>query len=176
MAYSTLTSLSLSASGGPLPYSYGFPAGAPVNYIYILNAPIPGGSSYDLATVYAFNASGSGGSTYDLILFRLDFQNSQTSATATGSMQITFSTDVIFSDWGAGFGLAGGWMNGSTPLIDGDLLVAGNYALSFSATDSSGFVQNITAAASFAAPAVPLPGAAGLAVCGLLGLSRRWRR
>ena len=77
--------------------------------------------------------------------------------------------------------LPGTWLSGSSPIALGQVFAAGQHTFGWS-LDPSGAWPNsgtnyamqlgVTAAAS----AIPLPGAAGLAAAGLMGLARRRRR
>lgn len=92
---------------------------------------------------------------------------------------VSFATDmrvtVMTSD------LTGLWMDGSTPIASGQVFAAGSRTLHWflptptTPNDQASYVFTIGFAPA-AAGAVPLPGAAGLAAAGLVGMARRRRR
>lgn len=118
----------------------------------------------------------------DSILFTLDGPSgSHASWNGSGSLSVTFSAAVYFMDVGAVLGgVAGNWTHGGSAITANQVFSAGSYTFdfSFSTTSAPGFSGGVWVAFQAASPGggVPLPGAAGLAACGLLGLSRRRRR
>lgn len=105
-------------------------------------------------------------------------------ASSTGYLSVVFSvtlSSAVVWHNAAGLGvMAGGtWaVAGGNPLSEGDVLAACSYSFEGTINHSgtpTGFLDvafYLTAAPS----GVPLPGAAGLAAIGLVGLSRRRRR
>ena len=174
MRYTTVNSLTATMTAGSSSFTYTLPA-ASNGFYYSYNTPggvnhIVGGIAY-------------GGPTSDWIGISLDSGlNTYASGTGSATISLTFSADVTFSDFGLFlFGISSGWEYGGSALTNGQLFVASgspyvftvNYAYSGTASNYFASYGLFTLAA---APAVPLPGAAGLAACGLLGLGRRRRR
>lgn len=98
----------------------------------------------------------------------------------TISWTVTFATAVEVTSMSGE--LPGSWMWGSTPIALGQIFTAGQHTFGWSLSPGGAWPNfgtdyamqlGVTAAAS---PAIPLPGAAGLAAAGLVGLTRRRRR
>lgn len=168
--YTTVNSFSgtIAAGGTSFTYTLGGPS---TGFFY--SAPATG-SGVGVAL-------GNWSSGFDVIGILLNTNANYTSATGSGSISLTFSADVVFTDVGlASDGVSGGWIYNGSAVNDGDVFVASggpyvftiNYA--YSGASISQFIS--TGGFSLASSAVPLPGAAGLAACGLLGLGRRRRR
>jgi len=173
MKYTTVNALTATLTAGSSTFTYTLPA-ASNGFYYSYNTPggvnhVVGGLAY-------------GGPTSDMIAISLDTgSNYYTSGTGSGTISLTFSADVTFSDYGLLVrGVSSGWEYGGSAVTNGQLFVASgspyvftiNY--SYSGAPATEFISY--GLFTLAAPAVPLPGAAGLAACGLLGLSRRRRR
>jgi len=142
------------------------------------STPYLGGNAY--LNVDAFNL---GFLDFDIVRVKIGYADGTTAlaGSATGSFTLSFSTRVVFGDFGSiGGGSAATWSVNSTVLADGDIFEIGTYEFFFSNSGPFAFAQNsLMVGASFSeapATAIPLPGAAGLAACGLLGLGRRRRR
>lgn len=95
---------------------------------------------------------------------------------------VTFATSVSLTSMVAPVTFPGGWSAGGSPLSVGQVFAAGSHSFTWE-LDAGG--TNPTWAASYefglrfapaSASGVPLPGAAGLATAGLVGLGRRRRR
>lgn len=97
----------------------------------------------------------------------------------TISWTVTFATAVEVTSMSGD--LPGTWLWGSSPIALGDVFAAGQHTFGWS-LDPSGAWPNFGTDYDFqfgvaaVTGAVPLPGAAGLAAAGLVGLARRRRR
>lgn len=136
------------------------------------------GSSVASVTGLAYHDAGSD-------LLKLTYTTGATGLLPNGlthvsiNWSVNFTTDmrvtVMTSD------LTGFWMDGSTPITPGQVFAAGSGALGWflptptTPSDQTSYVFTIGFAPA-AAGAVPLPGAAGLAAVGLVGMARRRRR
>ena len=92
--------------------------------------------------------------------------------TLTGSFGVTISQAVTVEI----FNTAASWLVNGNGLTDGQTLGPGTYTIDWTFVGNRSF---LIIGLGFHQPtggAVPLPGAAGLSACGLLGLSRRRRR
>jgi hypothetical protein len=69
-----------------------------------------------------------------------------------------------------------GWLVNGNALADGDLVGAGTHTFTWGESYSSAFLYIGLTFTPGGGGAVPLPGAAGLAACGLLAVGRRRRR
>lgn len=152
------------------------------SYTYTLAAPSTGFFSSGPAAGSGVGvALGNWSTGFDVIGILLNTNSNYTSATGSGSISLTFSVDVVFADLGlASDGVSSGWIYNGSAVNNGDVFVASGspYVFTISYAYAGSSISQFTSTGGFApaSPAVPLPGAAGLAACGLLGLSRRRRR
>jgi len=143
---------------------------SPTTYAFETSIPLAAGSGlgFHYATGYA--------PLVDRFLLSLSTSASMF-AGGSGWIDVTFTSDVIFTDFGATvFGFGGGWTHASVPITDGDVFTAGSYRFDFSFSHAGAPQTSFGVGALFTAVPVPLPGAAGLAALGLLGLGRGRRR
>lgn len=150
------------------------------NGVLIYNSTTP--TTYAFETSIAlFSGSGAGfhyATSYaplvDRVLISLG-TSSSAFAGGLGWIDVTFTSDVVFTDFGATvFGFGGGWEHASVLIADGDVFTAGSYRFDFSFSHAGAPQTSFGVGALFTA--VPLPGAAGIAAFGLLGLGRGRRR
>jgi len=151
----------------------GAPVGNPLGRGHGAEVPAPP----EQRDAYSDAVSGDG-----VLLIRLHTRNGDsllppTIRVVVLSWNVDLGSDVVITGVSSDF--AGSWMNGSAPIAVGDVFTG--------ATATSGWsnLSNTIAAVpsatckfriALAAAAVPLPGAAGLAACGLLSAGRRRRR
>ena len=171
MANVIVNSFTGTITAGSTSFTYTL-SGGPTNLIWTSGSPVQSGSGQG----YAAAASLYG--LFDILFIKLGTTpNNYSTASGSGSWALTFTSDVMFANSSGGATVS--WLANGQTVNDGDIFVAGAYNFTFTynysgpATDSfaAGFVA-IQAPTS----GVPLPGAAGLAACGLLGLGRRRRR
>lgn len=157
---------------------------------------LPGATTY-YQTIPPFAAqSGSGlgmvqmvGNSFnytDIVRFSLGTNYLYADGSGSGSFSLTFSSNVTFTDLAMGWnGISSGILYNGSAVNDGDVFLASgtpynftfNYVRTGSVSQQSDVIAMFTAApGGGGGGGVPLPGAAGLAACGLLGLNRRRRR
>ena len=174
----TAMSCSITASYNQLATSY-TATGLPSNYIFANNFHTTG-----IAAVYvqAFGQFGVG----DHLLLRYQTFN-QTLLPPTSDLTaarvdwtVTFATSVSLTSMVAPF--PGAWSSGISSLSVGQVFAAGSHSFTWE-LDAGGtnptwgdFYSFGLTFAPASASGVPLPGAAGLAAAGLVGLGRRRRR
>ena len=197
-AGAALCTTSLAAAGGPSPLTYSTVNSWSVN-VTLNSDTVSGSSNTPSGLVNSFTSFPTGspftgaaqayyfstvpGSKTDLFGWR---GLSNGPAITTSSAVLTFSVTVTrastFFDLSAFEPMAPvtSWTANSNALSNGDVLAAGTYTFSGSGTWSGnsqsmgyGFFLGFIPGGG---GGVPLPGAAGLAACGLVGLSRRRRR
>ena len=151
-----------------------FTVKGPTNNLSQVSGTDQGGGSVG---VVGGHAAGLGDFMYAKI--NLNSSNS-TSGSGYGVFTLTFSSRVQFIDMSAAYGMSVAWSVGSVAFTGGDFFEAGTHTIDWS------FSGPFASAVSYYAPfllfsasspgAVPLPGAAGLAACGLWASRRRRRR
>jgi len=183
LLFSTVDSASGTMSIGGVDGSFSFTGPTTSGAgMYASNSLSPGSASGRVgALAYGYaNSSTFGGSVDFFYLACVSFGPDYSTGVANVTFTLTLASSVAFRNLSL-FGFLATWTEGSTTLSDGDLLAAGTHTIdgSFSLNGSSsvgayriGFLLSAPPAPS----PVPLPGAAGLAACGLVGLSRRRRR
>lgn len=169
MVYTTVNSFTVTMAAGSASVTYTLP-GPTTGFAY----------NYSSAGTLG-QAAGYRNGSYDVIACGLGITPGSTSASFIGTVSLTFSQDMTFSDFIFRLaGISSGWLYGGSAVNDGDLFVASgspyvftiNYSYTGTSRPSFASFVGFQAATS----AVPLPGAAALAAGGLLGLTRRRRR
>lgn len=170
LQYSTITSLTLGGSG-----TYAASPGL----VALPNTNWTGSSTFLDGTETYTSTAISGGwvttyfgaynSGYDFVGAYIS-SSWLTDWTMSGSFGVILSQTVTVELFNGG-----SWLINGVSLADGQTIAAGTYTFSWSYSGTASFMVN---GLGFHAPAggVPLPGAAGLAACGLLGITRRRRR
>ena len=154
--------------------SASFTVNSPTNYLAQVFGTDQGGGSVG---VVGGHAAGMGDFMYAFI--NLASSNS-TSGSGSGFFTLTFSSRVQFIDMSAAYGMSVAWSVGSVAFTDGDFFEAGTHTIDWSF--SGPFASAVSSYGPFllfsagSPGAVPLPGAAALAACGLLAAGRRRRR
>lgn len=175
MYFSSISNFQMNVSIGSAtfaPYSVSGPTTYFFNYSYV----DIGGVYY---TTRAFAEGYLNGSTQEdgfTLMLRSDVNANFIS---TGSFDITFTGTVAWTDLYSD--APSNWTVDGVLLSDGDVLGAGTYTLAWSLNTlgnpvPSGYAAGVAGWFTQVGGVVPLPGAAGLAACGLVGLHRRRRR
>ena len=173
LAYSTLDAANGNISLGPGTGTFNF-AGPSSTYVNQALAGLPGGGWSGSLTAFTYYSN----ATYALEMFSVSINapTSYSSVSCSVSFTVTISQSATFS----GFSTPGqpSWTANGGPVSDGDVLAAGQYIFSGPASDSASLTgYGVGFQLTFSlAPAIPLPGAASLAACGLLAPGRRRRR
>jgi hypothetical protein len=183
LAYATVNSWSVSVTLNGTDTGTGASSTSTTNLQTLLT-----GLSGFVGSALAFNYGIQGGNTYDSFGLKALAANPSTTITSSSAVMtfsVTFTRAATFYDLAA-FAPPGGapntsWTANSNALSNGDVLTAGTYTFSGSGSWSGaplsqagyGFFLSYSTGGG---GGVPLPGAAGLAACGLVGLSRRRRR
>ena len=169
MVYTTVNSFTVTMTAGSASVTYTLPG------------PTTGFTFDYLSAGTLGQAAGYRNGSYDVIGCGLGITSGSTSASFIGTVSLTFSQDMTFSDFIFRLaGISSGWLYGGSAVNDGDLFVASGspyvFTINYSYTGTSrpSFLSWVGFQA--ATSAVPLPGAAALAAGGLLGLTRRRRR
>jgi hypothetical protein len=183
LAYSTVNSWSVSATFNGTNTGTGSSSTSTTN----LQTILPGFGSGFVGGAVAYNYGIQGGNTFDAFGLKAITGGTTTitSSSAVLTFSVTFTRTATFYDISA-FAPTGtapntSWTANSNALSTGDVLAAGTYTFSGTGSWSGAPLtqQGYAFFLSFSTGGgggVPLPGAAGLAACGLLGLSRRRRR
>ena len=173
LTYSTLDAAFGNVALGPGTGSFNF-AGPSSNFVNqaLTGLPGPGWSG----SLSAFTYYSGGGSALEMFSASISAPVSYSSLSCSVSFTVTISQSATFS----GFSTPGqpSWTANGSPVSDGHVLTAGQYTFAGPASDSallSGYGVGFQLTFSLA-PAIPLPGAASLAACGLLAPGRRRRR
>jgi hypothetical protein len=178
MSFTSVGSASASFTGNSsaTTASYNFTSG-PTNYLNVSSNP----ANQYAASVQMFGYGGKGGDVIGAKLFVGDAQGliDDTVTGGTMSWTVTFSSSVGF--YGGVNELTGSWTLNSAAVSIGDIFAAGTYTFQWtlSGTQAVSYNQGYNVYLVFVQVgpgAVPLPGAAGLAAIGLVGLARRRRR
>jgi hypothetical protein len=153
--------------------SFTYTLSGPTNALWVSGSPVQSGTGQGYAA--GFNWFGA----FDLLYIKLaTTPTNYSTASGSGSWGLTFTSDVVFANSSFG-GTTVNWLANGQTVNDGDIFVAGAYNFTFTYNYSGPATDSFTAGFLFIqAPTsgVPLPGAAGLAACGLLAVGRRRRR
>ena len=148
----------------------------------------PTGASNPTTTPWGNAAAGGNALTsleldygYTLLMFQGQVGTGITTAggTATGWIDVVFTADATldpFNFWTGGLSV---WSVGGTTVTGGETFTQGQsvrFGFSYVWPSATNGVSQGLLFTSGTPGGVPLPGAAGLAACGLVGLSRRRRR
>jgi hypothetical protein len=169
MVYTTVNSFTVTMTAGSASVTYTLPG--PTT-----------GFTFDYSSAGTLGqATGDRIGSYDVIGCGLGITSGSTSASFIGTVSLTFSQDMTFSDFVFRVaGISSGWLYGGSAVNDGDLFVASGspyvFTINYSYTGTSRVSFLSFVGFQAATSAVPLPGAAALAAGGLLGLTRRRRR
>ena len=173
LAYSTLDAANGNISLGPGTGTFNF-AGPSSTYVNQALAGLPGGGWSGSLTAFTYYSN----ATYALEMFSVSINapTSYSSVSCSVSFTVTISQSATFLD----FAVPGqpAWTANGGSISFGQTLAAGQYVFAGPASDSaslSGYAVSFALSFSIA-PAIPLPGATGLAACALMGLTRRRRR
>jgi hypothetical protein len=172
LQYSTITSLTLSGSG-----TYASTPGS----VTLPNTNWTGSTTYlDGTETYTNTPITSAFVTTYFTAYNdgYDFMGSYISAgvlidwIVAGTFGVTLSQAVTVEI----FNTSASWLVNGSGLTDGQALAAGTYTFDWSFTGNASFMLFGLGFHQASGGAVPLPGAAGLAACGLLAVGRRQRR
>lgn len=182
LLFSTVDSASGTMSLGGVDGSFSFTGPTTAGSGMYASYSLSPGSAPGRLGVFAYGYASSptfGGSVDFFYLACVSFGSSYSTGAANVTFTLTLASSVAFRNLSL-YGFLATWTEGSTTLSDGDLLAAGTHTIngSFSLNGPSSVASYRIGFLLSAPPssAVPLPGAAGLAACGLLCLSRRRRR
>ena len=175
MQITTVTGITFSGTGTYAGASPGFVNipniswTGPMNYIGNSDAPFYTHTSISNGYLNTYCIGYDGGG-YDAVM-------SYVSSPWITSWALSGSFTVVLSQ-AANVGLINGtgWLVNGNALADGDLVGAGTHTFTWGENYSSSFLYIGLTFTPGGGGAVPLPGAAGLAACGLLAVGRRRRR
>jgi hypothetical protein len=176
--YTTVNSFNGAISTGGSSFFYSL--ANPTSYIWE-SGQSPAGPGTGLAFAYS-NGPSTDGDFIGMSLYTNPF--SYPIVNGVGSMSLTFSADVYFTDYGEfNTGQSSGWFYNGTAVNYGDLFVASSSPYNFTFNYSyNGYPTNsflVGARFSLQNPkitVIPLPGAVGLAAIGLSFMSNLRRR
>jgi hypothetical protein len=172
MANVIVNSFTGTITAGSTSFTYTL-SGGPTDALWVSGSSVQSGTGQGYAA--GFNWFGA----FDLLYIKLaTTPNNYSTASGSGSWGLTFTSDVVFANSSFG-GTTVNWLANGQTVNDGDIFAAGAYNFTFTYNYSGPATDSFTAGfLAIQAPTsgVPLPGAAGLAACGLLGLGRRRRR
>jgi hypothetical protein len=139
-----------------------------------MDVPLAIGAGSGSGAAETYNSSG----LFDRFQISINTTSNYTSGVAGMSFTVTFGNSVQFADLGLFTGFVSDWTLNGSGLAFGDTISAGTHtfvgSFLYSGTGNTYTVGFVLVQAP--ASAVPLPGAAGLAAIGLVGMSRRRRR
>ena len=176
--YTTVNSFGGAISTGGSSFFYNQPN--PTRYIYASGSS-PAGPGSGSVFAYSYGPS-TDGDYIGMSLYTNPF--SYAIANGAGSMSLTFSADVYFTDYGQyNTGQSSGWFYNGLPVSNGTLFLANLSPYNFTFNYSYSGVPNtsfmVGAAFTTQNPnmsIIPLPGAMAMGACGLLRLTRSRRR
>lgn len=141
-----------------------------------VNLNVAAGSGTGIAIACAYNVPGY---TLDYFAAGLSTSNAYTAGVWTVTFVLTLNQAVYFTDLSlVGATATANWLMDSAAISNGDLVSIGQHTFSGTFIYGGGPQNSLAMGFGLYLPtaAVPLPGAAGLAAIGLVGMSRRRRR